>query len=100
HQKVDAIGEIGIDLYWHTVALEKQQQAFRAQLELASELERPAIIHDRDAHSEVMAGLRQVAPSSGVVLHAFSGDEAMAQQAVAAGYYLGVDGPLTYEKND
>src|SRR5258706_3811163 len=47
HPKVDAIGEIGIDLYWHTVALEKQQQAFQAQLELAAELGRPAIIHDR-----------------------------------------------------
>jgi len=100
HPKVDAIGEIGIDLYWHTVAVEKQQQAFRAQLELASELARPAIIHDRQAHAEVMAGLRELAPSTGVVLHAFSGDEAMAHEAVAAGYYLGVDGPLTYKKND
>jgi TatD DNase family protein len=100
HPKVDAIGEIGIDLYWHTVALEKQQQAFRAQLELASQLDRPAIIHDRQAHAEVMAGLREVRPAAGVVLHAYSGDEAMAHEAVAAGYYLGVDGPLTYKKND
>jgi TatD DNase family protein len=100
HPKVDAIGEIGIDLYWHTVALDKQQQAFRAQLELACELERPAIIHDRDAHSEVMAGLREVTPPAGVVLHAFSGDEAMAREVLAAGFYLGVDGPLTYKKNE
>jgi len=97
---VDAIGEIGIDLYWQTVALEKQQQAFRAQLELACELERPAIIHDRDAHAEVMAGLREAAPRAGVVLHAFSGDEALAAEALAAGYYLGVDGPLTYKKSE
>ena len=100
HPKVDAIGEIGIDLYWHTVAVEKQQQAFRAQLELASEVGRPAIIHDREAHAEVMAGLRAVTPSAGVVLHAYSGDQAMAQDALAAGFYLGVDGPLTYKKND
>jgi TatD DNase family protein len=100
HPKVDAIGEIGIDLYWQTVALEKQQQAFRAQLELACELERPAIIHDRDAHAEVMAGLREAAPRAGVVLHAFSGDEALAAEALAAGYYLGVDGPLTYKKSE
>ena len=100
HPKVDAIGEIGIDLYWHTVTIEKQQQAFRAQLELAGDLERPVIIHDRDAHSEVMASLRAAAPAAGVVLHAFSGDDSMAQAAVAAGYYLGVDGPLTYKKND
>ena len=100
HPKVDAIGEIGIDLYWHTVAVEKQQQAFRAQLELAADLGRPAIIHDREAHAEVMAGLREVTPLAGVVLHAYSGGEAMAQEAVAAGFYLGVDGPLTYKKND
>ena len=99
HPKVDAIGEIGIDLYWHTVALEKQQQAFRAQLELAAELEQPAIIHDREAHSEVMAGLRELALPAGVVLHAYSGGEAMANEALAAGFYLGVDGPLTYKKN-
>jgi len=100
HPKVDAIGEIGIDLYWHTVALEKQQHAFRAQLELAAELGRPAIIHDREAHAQVMAELGHARPHAGVVLHSFSGDAEMAGQAVAAGYYLGVDGPLTYKKND
>jgi TatD DNase family protein len=99
HEKVDAIGEIGIDLYWKTVSIEKQQKAFRAQLELAADLGCPAIVHDRDAHAEVMASLRAAAPPSGVVLHAFSGGEDMAAEAVAAGYYLGVDGPLTYKKN-
>src|SRR5260221_2394905 len=86
HPKVDAIGEIGIDLYWQTVTLEKQEQVFRAQLELASELNRPAIIHDREAHAEVMAALRDVTSPAGVGLHAFSGDETMARQALAAGY--------------
>jgi TatD DNase family protein len=100
HPKVDAIGEIGIDLYWQRVALDKQQKAFRAQLDLADELERPAIIHDRDAHEQVMAELGQARPRAGVVLHAFSGDEAMAERALAAGFYLGVDGPVTYKKNE
>jgi TatD DNase family protein len=99
HEKVDAIGEIGIDLYWKTVALDKQQEAFQAQLELAADVGRPVIIHDRDAHAEVMAGLRAAASPRGVVLHAFSGGKEMAAEAVAAGYYLGVDGPLTYKKN-
>ncbi len=100
HPKVDALGEIGIDLYWQTVPLEKQQQAFRAQLALAAELDRPVIIHDRDAHAEVMDLLREHAPAAGVVLHSFSGDGDMAAAALAAGYYLGVDGPLTYKKNE
>lgn len=100
HPKVDAIGEIGIDSYWHTVPLDIQERAFRAQLELAAALERPVIIHDREAHAEVMAVLREQAPPAGAVLHSFSGEWAMAEEALAAGYYLGVDGPLTYKKND
>lgn len=100
HPKVDALGEIGIDLYWRTVPFEIQERAFRAQLALAGTLDRPVIIHDRDAHAEVMAVLREQAPPAGVVLHAFSGEPDMAEEALAAGYYLGVDGPLTYKKND
>ena len=98
--KVVAIGEIGIDLYWKTVPLEQQNQAFRAQLALAAELEKPAIIHDREAHAEVMTVLRDQAPPAGVSLHSFSGDMEMAEQSLALGFYLGVDGPLTYKKNE
>src|SRR4029078_318671 len=68
HPQVDAGREIGIYLHWKTVPVEIQQQAFRAQLELAAELERPVIIHDREAHAEVMAALRAAAPAAGVVL--------------------------------
>lgn len=100
HPKVDAVGEIGIDLYWKTVTLIEQTHAFRAQLALAQELGRPVIIHDREAHAPVLAELSAAAPAAGVVLHSFSGDQAMAETALAAGYYLGVDGPLTYKKNE
>jgi TatD DNase family protein len=98
--KVVAIGEIGIDLYWKSVPLEDQRRAFRAQIDLASELEKPVLVHDREAHTEVMEALREARHRSGVVLHAFSGDQAMAKAAVEAGYSLGVDGPLTYKKSD
>ena len=97
--KVVAIGEIGIDLYWKTVPLDEQQAAFRQQLELADRLGKPVIVHDREAHAEVLAGLQECRPRAGVVLHSFSGDRAMAAAAVARGWYLGVDGPLTYAKN-
>jgi len=109
-QKVVGIGEVGIDLYWKSVPLEQQRAAFRAQIELAVELEKPVIVHDREAHAEVMAVLRNVLPpipgakrrgsATGVVLHSFSGDRAMVEAALACGFYLGVDGPLTYKKND
>src|SRR5689334_2986392 len=98
--KVVAIGEIGIDLHWKTVPLEKQKQALQAQLALAAEFEKPVIIHDREAHAVVMSMLRDQAPPAGVILHSFSGDQQMAEQALALGFYLGVDGPLTYKKND
>jgi TatD DNase family protein len=100
HPRVVAVGEIGIDLYWKRVPVEVQERVFREQLALAEELGLPVIIHDRDAHAEVMGVLREQAPRAGVVLHAFSGDAAMAEEALAAGFYLGVDGPLTYKKND
>jgi TatD DNase family protein len=99
-QKVVGIGEIGIDLYWKSAPLEDQRRAFRAQIALAAELDKPVIVHDREAHAEVMTLLREARPASGVVLHAFSGDKVMAEAALALGFYLGVDGPLTYKKNE
>lgn len=109
-QKVVGIGEVGIDLYWKSVPLEQQRAAFRAQIELAVELEKPVIVHDREAHADVMTVLRNALSSAsvaapqgsatGVVLHSFSGDMAMAEAAVALGFFLGVDGPLTYKRND
>ncbi len=98
--KVVGIGEIGIDLYWKTAPLAEQKAAFRAQIELANKLGKPVIVHDRDAHAEVLETLREARPRSGAVLHSFSGDRAMAEAAVGLGFYLGVDGPLTYKKND
>jgi TatD DNase family protein len=100
HPKVVGIGEIGIDLYWRKLSRTDQETVLRAQLEIANDLGKPAIIHDRDAHVEVMAVLRDLRPAAGCVLHAFSGDSAMAEEAVRLGFCLGVDGPLTYNKND
>jgi TatD DNase family protein len=98
--KVVGIGEIGIDLYWRKVSLTAQQEAFRRQIQLADALGKPVIVHDREAHAEVMAVLQEHSPRAGAVLHAFSGDEAMARAALDLGFYLGVDGPLTYKKNE
>jgi TatD DNase family protein len=99
HPRVVAIGEIGLDLYWKTVPLEQQQAVFVAQLQLAAELGKPVIVHDREAHAAVLEALQTHRPPAGGVLHAFSGDGAMAEAAVAEGFYLGVDGPLTYKNS-
>ena len=100
HPKVVGIGEIGIDLYWRKMSLTDQEAAFRAQVRLADEAGKPVIVHDRDAHAEVLAVLQDLRPARGGVLHAFSGDQRMAEAALELGWYLGVDGPVTYKKND
>lgn len=102
HPKVVAIGEIGLDYYWERVPHDVQARVFRTQLALASELGLPVIIHDRDAHADVLNILREWvesgrAPTPPGVLHCFSGDHAMAEEALALGFYVGVDGPVTFK---
>ena len=99
--RVVAIGEIGLDYYWDRVPRATQQRAFEAQLALAAELTLPIIVHDRDAHEDVMRTLRAwvgglPADHPRGVLHFFSGDRAMAEEALSMGFYLGADGPLTF----
>jgi TatD DNase family protein len=101
HQpKVVAIGEIGLDYYWDEAPRPVQRRVFEQQLELARQLNKPVIIHQREAAEDTMAVLRQWAagsPHPGLVLHSFSGDMAMAEEAVALGFYLGISGPVTFK---
>jgi TatD DNase family protein len=106
HPKVVAIGEIGLDYYWPNqpqrdracASPQTQRAAFRRQLDLAAELGMPVIIHDREAHTDVMTGLED---SHGVigVLHSFSGDLALAEWAVDLDFYVGITGPVTFKKS-
>lgn len=99
HPKVVAVGEIGLDYYRDLSPRDKQQEAFESQLELTEALGLPFIIHDRDAHGDVMATLRKsIGKSSRLkgVLHCFSGDTSMAWQAIKLGLYISVGGPLTF----
>lgn len=101
HPKVVAIGEIGLDYYWDRVPRDRQQTVFRAQLDLAAELGLPVIIHDREAHADVLRVVREwvadSAPERRGVFHCFSGDEEMARQALDLGFFIGVDGPVTFK---
>ncbi len=97
--RVVALGEIGLDFYRDLSPRDLQRQVFWQQLQMAHELQIPVVIHDRDAHAETMATLKEFPGLSGVVVHCFSGDRRMAEECLGRGYYLGIDGPLTYPKN-
>ena len=95
--KVVAIGEIGLDYYWaENPPREFQQQVFRAQLELALELDLPVIVHDREAHGDSLTIVRDY-PALRGVFHCYSGSVEMARELLALGWYLGFDGPVTYK---
>ncbi len=94
--KVVAIGEIGLDWVRLYAPRQAQLEAFAAQLALANELSLPVIVHNRQAGADVMS---LVSGSKGGVLHAFSGDLALAHEAISAGFYISFGGPLTYKSN-
>ncbi|MEM7533229.1 MAG: TatD family hydrolase [Chloroflexota bacterium] len=109
HPRVVAIGEIGLDYYWDKVLPEQQAIAFRAQLALADELGLPVIIHSRESNEDVAVILRewvesprfqssllQQRPYAGV-LHAYSGDLALAQEAYSWKFVLSLGGPVTFK---
>lgn len=108
HRRVVAIGEIGLDNYWHDATPEQQERALQAQLALAAEVGKPVIIHSRDANEEVAKQLRRWVASDAFrnsplarhefcgVLHAFSGNLALAEEAYDWGFVLSLGGPVTY----
>jgi len=97
--KVVAIGEIGLDFYRDRSPRDLQELAFRCFLKMADELQKPVVIHDRDAHNRVMAILREEAVRRGV-LHCFSGDAGMASEAIGMGFHISIPGTVTYPANE
>jgi TatD DNase family protein len=99
HPKVVAIGEIGLDYYRDLSPRGQQRAAFEAQLAVAADLDLPVIVHQRESAADVMTSLRAWAGDEhpGCVLHAFSGDETMADHAVSLGFFIGVGGPVTFK---
>ena len=94
--KVKAIGEIGLDYHYEDIPRQIQLKAFRAQMELARELGLPVIVHERDAHEDGMAVVRNFPEVTGV-FHCYSGSAEMARQLVDRGWYIGFTGVLTFK---
>jgi len=98
---VHAVGETGLDYFRTSVELHGvQQHAFRRHIALATELDKTLVIHDRDAHEDVIAVLEDAGPPERVVFHCFSGDAAMAAYCARRGWFMSFAGPITYKAND
>ena len=91
-----AVGEVGLDYYWDASHKEEQKLLFRQQLQLALELDKPVIIHDREAHGDCFEIVRDY-PGLRGVFHCYSGSAEMAKELLKNGWYLGFDGPVTYK---
>lgn len=101
NSKVRAIGEIGLDYYWKDRApFDVQRDVFRQQIRLAREVKLPIVIHDRDAHEDVVRILEEEhAEDVGGIMHCFAGDWGIAERCLALGFVLGVGGTVTYKNN-
>ncbi|MCI0475556.1 MAG: TatD family hydrolase, partial [Anaerolineales bacterium] len=96
--KVVGIGEIGLDFHYADSApRETQERSLIAQLDLAAELGKPVVIHNRDADDALMDILRQRAGKPRGILHCFSGDLAMARKAIDLGFLISFAGSVTFK---
>ncbi|MCD8127171.1 MAG: TatD family hydrolase [Clostridiales bacterium] len=97
HDKVKAIGEIGLDYYWADYPSHEVQKAvFRRQLRLAEELGLPVIVHDREAHRDCLAVVKEF-PNVRGVYHCYSGSLEDAKTLIALGWNLSFTGSITYK---
>ena len=98
---VRAVGETGLDYFRTEGALREVQQAsFRWHIDLARTLDKTLVIHDRDAHDDVMGVLTDQGAPNTVVFHCFSGDAAMARACAEQGWYMSFAGVVTFKNND
>jgi TatD DNase family protein len=97
--KVIAIGEIGLDFHYDFSPRADQVAAFQMQLDLANNLGLPAVIHSRESHMDTVAMIRS-AGTTEAVFHYFSEDEDAAREVLDMGFYVGVDGPVTYKNSE
>ena len=93
--KIVALGEIGLDYHYDGTDKEKQICYFRAQMKMAEEMDLPVVIHDRDAHEDVMGVIREFPRVTGI-LHSFSGSPEMALELVRRGYVISFSGTVSF----
>lgn len=97
-RRIVGIGETGLDYYREYVPHDVQRRSFSAHLALARELNLPVIIHNRDAHEDVLEVLRTDGKGTRGVMHSFSGDVDYANRCIDLGYAISLSGPVTFRK--
>jgi TatD DNase family protein len=108
HNRVVAVGEIGLDYYWKNSPPEVQREWLKCQLNLGRDLSRPVILHNRDSTADIVAmlfewvasGLPEALHTRPGVVHSFSGNWADAKHFLDLGFYIGFTGPITYKNAD
>ncbi|WP_298175804.1 TatD family hydrolase [Saccharomonospora sp.] len=94
--RVVAVGETGLDYYWDYASPKAQQEAFRWHIDLAKRVGKPLMIHNREAHDDVLATLDAEGAPETVMFHCFSGDADVARRCIDAGYLLSFAGTVTF----
>ncbi len=97
HEKIVAIGEIGLDYHYDNTNKEDQLKYFIDQLNLANEVNLPVVVHSRDAQKDTLDTLKNIKINNNGVIHCFSGSLESAKEFLKLGYYLGFDGPITFK---
>ena len=99
HPKVVAIGEIGLDYHYDLSPRPVQKDVFLRQLDLARKTGKPFIIHEREAHADMLDIIRHAASGLNGVFHCFSGSVETAREYLKMGFYISVAGPVTFPKS-
>jgi len=97
--EVAAVGEAGLDYYYDHSPRDVQQRVFALQCELARALDKPLVVHVRDAHGDCLGILRETGVRHGVI-HCFTGDTAAARGYLDLGFHLSLSGVVTYKKTE
>jgi len=95
--KLRAIGEIGLDYYWHKDNKEDQKEVFIRQIALANRYQVPIIVHMRDASQDTLEILKKHRPVKGGIMHCYSGSVEMAYEYIKCGMYISLGGPVTFK---
>ena len=99
HPKVLAIGETGLDYHWHKDRPEWQRERFRVHIRAAKLLKKPLVIHTRESAEDTLAILKEEGASAvGGILHCFTESLAVAEEAIALGFYISISGIVSFKK--